>query len=65
MEGMGYNRTMYPIDWKNVSRDLGRPELVENAQLRKIHFGVNLRPISNVLFWFTKSDEKGQICRRT
>ena len=32
IEGMGYNRTMYPIDWKKLSKEFGRPELVENAQ---------------------------------
>ena len=49
IEGMGYKRTMYPIDWKKLSREFGGPELVENAQLWKTHSGINLRPISNVV----------------
>ena len=44
IEGMGYNGSMYRIAWETLSRDFGRPELVVNAQLRKIHSYPFIKP---------------------
>ena len=37
IDGVGYSGQMYPVAWQTLEHNFGRPELVVNAQLRKIH----------------------------
>ena len=37
IEGMGFSGQMYQVAWQTLDHDFGRPELVVNAQLRKVH----------------------------
>ena len=44
IEGMGFSGQMYQVAWQILEHDFGRPELVENAQLRKIHAYPFIKP---------------------
>ena len=37
IDGMGYSGGMYQVAWQTLEQDFGRPELVVNAQLKRIH----------------------------
>ena len=65
MEGMGYNRTMYPNDWKKLSRDLGRPELVENAQMKKLTLVSIWGQFLTFCSYSQSPTKNGQIRRKT
>ena len=44
IEGMGYNAGTYRIAWDILARDFGRPELVVNAQLKRLHSYLFIKP---------------------
>ena len=44
IDGMGYSGQMYHVAWQTLEHDFGRPELVVNAQLRKIHAYSFIKP---------------------
>ena len=44
IEGMGFSVQMYQVAWQILEHDFGRPELVVNAQLRKIHAYPFIKP---------------------
>ena len=41
---MGYSGQMYHAAWQTSEHDFGRPELVVNAQLRKVHGHSFIKP---------------------
>ena len=44
IEGMGYNAGTYKIAWDILSRDFGRPELIVNSQLKRLHSYPFIKP---------------------
>ena len=44
IEGMGFFGQKYQVAWQTLEHDFGRPELVVNAQLRKIHSYPFIKP---------------------
>ena len=44
IEGMGYSGQMCHVAWQTMEHDFGRPELVVNAQSRKIHAYSFIKP---------------------
>ena len=42
--GMGYSGAMYQVAWQILEHDFGRPELIVNAQLRKLHSHPFIKP---------------------
>ena len=44
IEGMGYNAGTYRIAWDILPRDFGRPELVVNAQVKRLHSYPLIKP---------------------
>ena len=48
IDGMGYSGGMYQVAWQTLQQDFARPELVVNAQLKKIHCYVFIKPHDSV-----------------
>ena len=49
INGMGYSGQMYHVAWPTLEHDFGRPELVVNAQLRKIHAYSFIKPYDSLV----------------